>query len=620
MRRRVTRVAWIYIVASWAMVEAADVMFPALQLPAWTVTLVAALMILGFPVAMVLAWAFDIGPQGVTRTADAPKRDGQNSTKVLIGFGILLAGGTALLLFLFNRDGPVVLNAFLALGILLAAVALVLFFLRSQKENTPEASVVDSSVPDKSIAVLPFVNTSGDEDNEYFSDGITDELVNVLNDIKGLRVAARTSSFYFKGRNEKIQTIGEELGVGTVLEGSVRKSDDRIRVSVQLVGVADGFHLWSETYDRQLSDILGVQDDIAKAIAAALEVELYGAVEPRLLSSTNVEAYQLYLRGVYLWNRREPGSIREGIEAFRQAVGLEPGFARAYAGLGAAYHKLPLYDRDVDNDATQQLAEDAAREALRLNPGLGEAHATLGSILAARHAYTEAEVAFQQAIKIEPGDATAHHWYAVFLLTTGRTNQALEETDTAYSRDPLNAAISGTRGSARFATGRVAEAIESFHNADTLGWGPAAQAFMATAYLYLDDREVAGKCLRAAHFSGEQIPDELIAPVVQARDGEQALAAAAKSITASRDAGVINPAFAFRLCAMIGSTGIFDLGIPVRSLPAEAIAPLWYPGAAQIRQDPRFIGLVEELGLTKLWQIHGLPDRCRTDGDGIVCD
>ena len=313
-RRRVFRVAGIYGIVAWVTAEVADVVFPALQLPDWTITFVIALLLLGFPVAMFFSWVFDIGPQGIERTEPLAERASGMPSGERIGYIVLLVAAMG------------------ALGYLLY----------------PSIGGVDEDRTRDSIAVLPFADLSEDNSGEYFSEGMSEELLNLLVKVPDLRVAARTSSFAYKGEQVDVRDVARELGVDTVLEGSVRKSQNRVRITAQLIDAETGYHLWSDTYDRELEDIFAVQDEISAEIVKALKVTLGGTDEEtqimvREAPTSNVEAYQLYLQARHQWKRRGEEPLRKSIELFDQALALDPEFARAYAGLAAAYVVLPGY-------------------------------------------------------------------------------------------------------------------------------------------------------------------------------------------------------------------------------------------------------------------------------------
>ena len=349
-RRRVVRATAVYAIVGWALIQITDVVAPTLLLPPWVSRLVTFILLLGLPVVIVLAWAYDLTPEGLKLTADADEATNR-----------------------IPDNEPAAREA-----------------IAEPAERTDHARTSGET----SIAVLPFSNVSPDPDNEYFSDGISEELINTLSRIDGWRVAGRTSCFYFKGKDKKIQKIGAELGVNTLLEGSVRTTDNHIRVTAQLINVSDGYQLWSNTYNHERNNLLQVQDEIARAIVEALKGKILSSGQTSRLTTSNEAAYQNYLRGRFLWQRRDARSIAEGIELLREAIGTDPGFSDAHAALAAAYHKVPLYDREADAGAMQRLAETAAREALRLNPYSGEASTILGSILANGHRYEAAEKAF----------------------------------------------------------------------------------------------------------------------------------------------------------------------------------------------------------------------------------
>ncbi|MDJ0907329.1 MAG: hypothetical protein QNI96_15030 [Woeseiaceae bacterium] len=562
-KRKVIRAAVVYLVVAWVIVQIADVLAPVLLLPDWVARLVTFLLILGFPAAIVLAWAYDLTPDGI-RTAH-------------------------------QVDSELDANAAL-----------------------PQAPDSDS---EPAIAVLPFTNNSPDPDNDYFSDGIAEELLNTLSRIPGWRVAAQTSCFYFKGRDEKVTTIGAELGVTTVLEGSVRASDDRVRVSSQLINVADGYQLWSGTYTHDRTDLLQVQEDIARAIVKALKGEVFDVEDTSLVPTQNEEAYRHYLRGRFLWQRRDADAIAEGIELLRKAVSLDPEFAEAYASLAAAYHKVALYDPAIDNTTMQRLAETAAQSALGLSPGFGEASAILGSILAARHEYAAAEAAFGRALENEPDNATAQHWFGLFLMNTGRARDSLAHIERARSLDPLNGAILGTLGAVKFALGRIDAAVESFESARELGWRDAANAFLGAVHLYQGEHDVAATCLTEGRFAAEPIPAELIDTVLAAaragtlRDGK-----VGEQILTLRRQESVSARLAFRLSALLGLETLFDLDVHTADLSADEIGALWLPPASELRRDDRFPGLIEGFGLPQAWRASTWADACRPDGDSFICD
>lgn len=318
----------------------------------------------------------------------------------------------------------------------LALVAIVAGYLLARKSH-PRPASPDSS----SIAVLPFVNLSSDKENEYFSDGLTDDLIDALTKVQGLRVVARGSAFQFKGKNPDIRTVGRQLNVATVLEGSVQRSGGRLRITAQLSSVADGYHVWSETYDRRLADVFAVQDEISRAIVAALEVRVAGHPGGRLVQSStqDLEAYNLYLQGRFHLNKWRPEGARKGIEYFAQAIAKDPGYAPAYTGMADCYTWLGVFGWTEARQAMPQ-ARRAANRALQLDETLAAAHVSLGYVKALYDwDWPGAEREFKRALELSPGDADVHFAYSVTYLTPlGRLDEALAEIQRALALDPLS--------------------------------------------------------------------------------------------------------------------------------------------------------------------------------------
>ncbi len=342
------------------------------------------------------------------------------------------------------------------------------------------ATVEVSPAVEQSIAVLPFTNMSTDPENEYFSDGITEEIINALAQLEDLRVAARTSSFAFKGKASHISEIGAKLNVATVLEGSVRTAGNRLRVSAQLVNVADGYHLWSERYDRQMDDVFAIQDEIATTIADRLKITLAGETKKGLVKppTANLDAYQLYLKGRHLWNRRTKDALEQAVEYFEQATKLDPEYALAYSGLADAYLLLGSYDLMPREEADQK-ARAAAEKALELDEALAEAHTSLGQTLRRSWDWEGEEREYLRAIELNPNYATAHQWYATLLAALGRLDEALHEVHRAEELDPVSHAISATVAQVLAQAREYDAAIEQLHK--TLELEP--NFFSANAWL-----------------------------------------------------------------------------------------------------------------------------------------
>ncbi|UCC83666.1 MAG: hypothetical protein JSW46_01660, partial [Gemmatimonadota bacterium] len=359
-RRKVVRVAIVYVVVGLVVVEAANNLLPALNLPDWSVTLVVALALLGFPVAVALAWAYDITPEGVKRTPD-----------------------------------------------------------------------LDVGADRRSIAVLPFADMSPDHDQEYFGDGVAEEVLNVLTRIPDLRVAARTSSFSFKDKGCTVQEIGRELGVATVLEGSVRKAGDRLRITAQLTEVANGFHLWSETYERELEDIFAIQDEIARAITDTLRVTLLGEQDEPLVKVATKDpgAYDLYLMGRHCWVRRYKVGLQTALQYFQKAIERDPDYALPYTGIADVHTILAIYGL-LDTAEAQGIAENAAKRAMALDPELPEAHFSTGLIHNSFHVdWDNGDGSLKRAVELNPNFAAALAWRGMALVDVGaRVDEGFEYT------------------------------------------------------------------------------------------------------------------------------------------------------------------------------------------------
>ena len=332
-----------------------------------------------------------------------------------------------------------------------------------------EAAATPSRAPasaDKSIAVLPFTNMSADADNEYFSDGMTEEIISALAQVADLHVASRTSSFAFKGQALDIAEVGRKLNVTTVLEGSVRRAGSRIRVTAQLVKVSDGYHLWSERYDRELDDVFAIQEEIAQAIVAKLKAELLdGRGRPLVRRATeNVEAYTLYLQGRFYWNRRNEGALERGVECFEQALAIDPDFTLASVGLADSHNIFGFYSLRPPQDAFPK-AEAAASRAVKLEPELAEAHAALGyARLYYGWDWDGAEASFRRAIVCDPGYAMAHHYLGNHLVAMGRMAEGKTAFREAMRLEPLSLIINAGLGWAMYYAREYGDAVRQLQS------------------------------------------------------------------------------------------------------------------------------------------------------------
>jgi TolB-like protein/Flp pilus assembly protein TadD len=423
-RRSVFKVGAAYLVVGWLVIQAASIMFPLYEAPVWALRVFVLVIFLGFPVALVMAWMFDVTPEGLKLDAG---REG--SWRFYAGAGVVMA----------------------------LAIGWYFYGQPATREVAPDM---------RSIAVLPFANMSGDAANEYFSDGISEEILNQLAKQRELRVAARTSSFSFKGQNAEITEIAKVLKVRLVLEGSVRKQGERVRVTAQLIDAQEGFHLWSETYDRDLKDIFAIQAEIAKAIAKALQLTLAapGDADPALAHAAgegvDVEAYDLYLRALGLLPRRDYREIRQAIALLERSVERAPTFARGQAQYAIALNLNALYDPEASVRALRERASDAAQRAIALDPTLAEGYGALGLVATNTARDTTALLLLDRAIALNPSFAQAHTWRALSLRGAGRWEESEGESRIALDLDPRSLNIYSNLYWHMAAEGRYAECRE----------------------------------------------------------------------------------------------------------------------------------------------------------------
>ncbi|HUF75916.1 MAG TPA: tetratricopeptide repeat protein [Longimicrobiales bacterium] len=422
-RRSLWQVLAIYGAASYVALEAAGTLTESFGLPDWFPPFALGLLVIGLPIVLATAFVQEgtDGQDAEDGAAPADATDAAGTHHRLLTWRNALGGGV----LAFALWGAV------AAGWLLLGNA------------TPVASRIEGGTsepePPRTIAVLPFTNLSAEGENEYFSDGITEEILSALGQVSGLRVAARTSSFAFKGQDVTAEEIGRRLGVTYLLDGSLRKEGNRVRISAQLVNAAEGYELWSERYERELSSVFAIQDQIAQAIVRSLQIEFEGGTPERLVGSPtdNPNAYELYLRGRHFWNRRTATDLRRAIRYFERAVEADPGYAQAYAGLAQAYVLLPFYGSVSQAEAFER-AIDYAERALDLSGSLPGPHAALGWVRQIQFRWEDAEESFRRAVKVNPSHATSYQWRSWMLLSRGRPDEALEELRRARELDPLS--------------------------------------------------------------------------------------------------------------------------------------------------------------------------------------
>ena len=454
-RKSLWQVLGIYVVASWAVLSGVDTLGGALNLPDWFPSVALALLIVGLPVVLATAFIQDGGRGRVAGGGSDLARDPTDA-----------AGGGASGLFTWRNAALGGVGAFALLGFV--GTGWVLF------GGGIGGTTDDDPTIERSVAVLPFVNMSGDSNNEYFSDGITEELLNALAQLPDLRVPGRTSSFAFKDGGLTIRQIADTLDVAHVLEGSVRRQGETVLITAQLIDAQTDAHLWSDTFERELTDIFAIQREIATAIADQLQVSLSGAEQARLVgeATASTEAHEAYLRGRYFWNQRTAESIRTAISEFQRAVDLDSNYAEAYSGLADSYLIIDNYVFRTmpDYRTNSELGLAAAQRAVSLRPDLGMAHASLGFGLWMVGDWENAERELERAIELNPGYAIAHMWRAFVLSSTGRADEAVGPAQRALELDPVSRVISLVSGEVFLLGGRMEEAIEQLR--ETIGLAP----------------------------------------------------------------------------------------------------------------------------------------------------
>jgi TolB-like protein/Tfp pilus assembly protein PilF len=477
-RRNVAKVAVLYVVASWLILQVADVLFDALELPSTWVRLVLAILILGFPLALIFSWIYEMTPDGLKREQDVDRS--QSTTpgtgrkiNILIIVMLALAIGAVLMDQLLGRVSPIVLiGAILLLVIAAIVLARIMQPLASdviavEAEVVRETMATDATVNEPSaIAVLPFVNMSSDREQEYFSDGLSEELLNLLTQIPALRVAARTSSFSYKNKNVNVAQIGQELNVAHVLEGSVRKSGNQVRITAQLIHANDGYHLWSDTYDRTLDDVFAIQDEIAAEVVAQLKITLLGNAPAA--KETDPQAYALFLQARHLARQGATEAYSQSIELYRQALAIAPSYIAGWEGLAAVY--CDQTDRGLrSTDEGYTLAREAAERALAIDPNHAKTNARLGMITLVHDGdMHEAARYIQRAMELDSIDLDILGDAAALAEDLGRVDETVTLYEYVVARDPVNARAHRRMALAYMFAGRFDDAIRTLRTAMAL--------------------------------------------------------------------------------------------------------------------------------------------------------
>jgi TolB-like protein/Tfp pilus assembly protein PilF len=600
-RRNVYKVAVAYAVVAWLLTQIATQVFPFLEIPNWAIRLVIMLVVIGFPIALVIAWAFELTPEGIKRTDEIEL--GQRSR---------------------NR-------AWIYIVIVGGAISVSLFFLGRYTSSKQSGAV---ELPEKSIAVLPFVNMSSDQENAYFVDGLTEEILNRLTQIDALKVPGRTSSFAFKNQSRDLRQIGAALGVAHALEGSVRKSGNRLRITAQLVRTADGYNLWSRTYDRKLDDVFAIQEEIARAIAEALSVQMkLGGEGKHERSTQDMAAYDEYLEARALITQRSADNLRRATALLEAALQRDPGFAKAWAALAQA-RALGFYYLVVPMKQSLQGAESAARKALTIDDSLGAAHSVLADVLRDRYDWLQSEGEYRRAVELSPGEAETHNQYAQMLLKVGHLDAALEHANRACELDPLAWVPPSIAALIQLSRGDLAQSrlwLDRFEKARGKIDGFAIGLELAHA-LSGHDTDLARRALGLARSSAAP---ELSSPADKKlfETMDQALASTGNTAEPPPNlVGALEEAERMgelHIAAHFGAVAIFvnqpkvgldALWFEMRSPRGLDPAWIWIPAFQPVRNEPRFLNLLRAMKLPEYWRVAGWGDFCRPKGaDDFEC-
>lgn len=591
------RAAALYIAVAWGATEILVFLIDRLPIfPAWTGTVIAILFVLGFPVAMFLAWHFDFGSDGVHRTAT-----GETAGRVTLALSLLTlivaTAGLSYLLVPHTGNQP-------------ALVA---------EQQFPVSG--DFNAPQNSVAVLPFANLGHDSEVDFFADGVSEEIINALAQVKELLVTGRTSAFSFKGGGLDIKQIADRLGVRYVVEGSVRRSGTRLRVTAKLVEAETGFQRWSENFDGNIDDVFAFQDSIAKGVANALGKILgisgLGGRAPAIRRSKSVGVYDKYLLARQVWRQRQEAPIRRSIALLEEVVAEDPGFSAGWSALAAANLTLGAYASDPGEAG--QNARMAAQQALALNETEAEAHAVLAELALWDGNWLGAAVRFERAVELAPNNPTVRLWYSEMLIKLGMVERALKEISLALAVDPMYTPALGNAGHQMATAGRLDEASELFQRAWDLGL-EAMFVWFGSFYVSL---------MQERYEDAELLLEQR--PVPYGKEIDEALLAARRepvqanfeSLTGMVLQG-LGQGLDLREAILYLSVAekkdlAYEYLIPAARSGWKATESLWSIWTRPLRLDPRFTELARELSMFDYWQVYGPPDACEFDQGTIHC-
>jgi TolB-like protein len=579
-RRNVFRVAATYVVASWLIIQVVSSVDAPLNLPDWFDTVVVIFLAIGFPIAILLAWAFEMTPDGIRAARPGSSGDNQLASNkldyALIGALMIVAVTTS-----WNQFGlPIV------------------------RSDSSPASISN----DKSIAVLPFADMSPDGDQEYFADGIAEELLNELTNLDGLRVAGRTSSFSFKGKDDDIRSIGEALNVSLILEGSVRKDGDRVRITAQVIDAASGYHHWSETYDRNLTDIFAIQDEIAAAIAGVLGVRLgVGDINSFDGAGTDsVEAYEAYLQA-----KQIPYMQLDRIRPLERAVQLDPDYAAALAALGLTIASTMWISQPEEAPEILDRAIPILLRAVELRPDSAYAYSLLATANYARLDWIQSEEYHETALAISR-NGTALSNYGNMLMRAGRSETAIQVYGDAATVEKYPAEISSNFLNAYLSLGRYAEVADIASQISN-------DALIEFNYLIaLNEKDPAAIKAAISAFPRNAVSVSVLDdPLLPIFDSPEEALVLLNSVYA--DTKIVWPSKYHDIALLAAYFGDPEFSLQVFSIEARLttirLGALWYPVMSEVRRLPEFKHLMSEINLLKYWRAYGWSSHCRPLGE-----
>ncbi len=617
-RRNVFRMAALYVVSAWLIVQVAETLLPIFETPAWVLKTLVAMLAIGFVPTLIFAWLYELTPDGLRRDIDVrlehsiAAQTGRRMDQLTIAVLLLVAALVAADRY-WPRAGESGTEAVKGAAVPLAPAESVAPPLIA---SVPIPETPAAATDPKSIAVLAFADMSAGKDNEYLADGIAEEILNALAQVRDLKVAGRTSAFYFKGRNEDLRTIGKTLGVAHVLEGSVRRQGNTVRITAQLIQVKDGFHLWSESFDGDMQDVFALQERIARSIAEKLQLTLSGAQQARLVDvgTRNTEAYALFLQATSTLTRRDIANLPAAMDQLERAIALDPGYVRAHGRLALVAAVAASYLGN-NFDLSQAKAERYADAAMALDPKLAEPHVALGMVRENQDRYVEARHEYQRAIQKAPDDITARYFYGNSLARAGYLRQGGVELDRALALDPLLPNALLWRGTVAFAEGDIDAAERMYRRAQDVGLAFAGLG-LAEVAAARGRREDAIRHLTVANRALMfDLPDRAADVLSAGAYGDAAARAAAIAFfdeyLASKPPVVD---------ARIAPSLLLN-GEPVRALATSQARVgnnslfLFYllpmPIGREARALPQFAEYARAMSLADLWEEFGPPDMCR---------